>query len=91
MMLDAIKSERLNHDKVRAWLGKYWEAGERPCSVCNDCNWNVSDQPLQVKSFGWEKLTDGGTMVVLMVITCKTCGQTHFLNALAAGLIEIQE
>ena len=91
MMMDAIKSKKLNPSKVHKWMAKYWERGERPCAVCYESNWTISAEPVEVKSFRWGKFTGGGTMEIFMVITCETCGNSYLINTLAAELMEIQE
>ena len=96
MMVEAfnvedIKSKKLNPAKVHQWMEQYWESGERPCAVCRKSAWGISAEPVEVKSFRWGKHTGGGTMEVLMVITCEICGNSYFINALAADLMEMQE
>ena len=89
--LEAIKSKKLNPAKVYQWMDQYWEGGERRCAVCHKSTWGISAEPLEMKSFRWGKYTSGGTMEIYMVITCETCGNSNFINALAADLMEMQK
>lgn len=89
--MSAVKSEKLNIAKVHRWMAQHWAGGERPCPICLESAWSISAEPVEIKSFRWGKPTGGGSMEVLMVITCGTCGNSYFINTVAADLMDIQE
>ena len=74
-------------DKAIAWVNQHFKAPQQ-CPVCTSSNWVVGDRlwaPNIFRSDGG--LSIGGTAMPLLVLTCTTCGYTHFLNAVLAGLL----
>ena len=58
------------------------------CPVCKNTTWNLLDMVFEIR----ETRTPGGdpeetTAIPLVAIMCKTCGNTVFFNALAAGIV----
>jgi hypothetical protein len=81
-MVQKVDSEKLlNHLKSK-WQG-------RPCQMCNTGNWNISDSIFELREYNQGNLILGGGPIIPVVpITCENCGNTIFVNAIKAGLIE---
>lgn len=58
------------------------------CPLCNSNNWTISDQVFQAPEFDYKGLLIGGTSYPMVPLTCQTCGNTYFINALVSGLID---
>ncbi len=71
----------LEHLRLK-WLG-------RPCQMCGQGNWNVSDKLFELREFHQGSLSIGGPLIAVIPIVCTNCGNTILINALAvAGLVQ---
>ena len=68
-------------ERVTKWLEEKWQ--DHPCAVCGVDDWSASD-PVAVKPYPEDFL--GASIVPLIPVVCRNCGNTHFLNAVIAGL-----
>jgi len=61
----------------------------RPCNVCGNSQWNVVDTVFEVREFHEGNVVIGGDSKIIPIITmsCSTCGNTVFLNAILMGII----
>lgn len=58
------------------------------CPLCLQNEWNMSSKVFQLLEFDTSGLTLGGPTYPVLPITCSHCGNTLFINALIAGLID---
>ena len=58
------------------------------CPLCNSNRWTISDQVFQAPEFDYNGIIVGGISYPMVPLTCQTCGNTYFINALFAGLID---
>ncbi len=71
-------------------LSKKW--GERPCPMCGENKWSISEKVFELKEyeetplFGMEEFTHDPVFPVIPV-SCKNCGNTHFISAVISGII----
>jgi hypothetical protein len=57
--------------------------------MCGTGNWNVSDSIFELREYNQGNLVvGGGPIIPIIPITCDNCGNTVFVNAILAGLIE---
>ena len=84
---DSIK---LDYEKAIDWLNTHWQ-GEWRCPICEQDEWLVHDEAVEVRAFGRGSLAANGSVFPLLSVTCSTCGHTLFFNAIVAGLVEPPE
>ena len=91
-MVEAAKQKRvkLNLSKALDWLDEHW-GGKWVCSICGNSDWLGEDQAMELRPFNEGRLGGPGPVVPLLVITCSTCGNTLFFNAILAGLVDKPE
>lgn len=78
---------KIDTDKMLEHLKSKWQG--RPCQMCGIGNWNISDSIYELREFNEGQLALGGGPIIPVVpITCDNCGNTVFVNAIKAGLIE---
>lgn len=58
------------------------------CSFCGNNTWNISSKIFELLEFNANGLQLGGSVYPVVPITCNNCGNTLFINALVAGLLE---
>ena len=91
-MVEAIKrkSIRLDLAKAAEWLDLHWK-GDWNCPICGNSDWGGEEQAMELRAFDEGRLLSTGPVIPLFVITCTTCGNTLFFNAILAGLVEKPE
>jgi predicted nucleic-acid-binding Zn-ribbon protein len=85
-MVEATERETatLDIEKANEWLDTHWK-GNRNCPICGNISWSGNDTPVEVRSFEEGRL--GRSVIPFLTITCYTCGNTLFFNAILAGLV----
>lgn len=59
------------------------------CPLCKHDEWSVGSTILELKEYHGNNLPPKKSAIFPVIpITCDYCGNTYFLNALVAGLIE---
>lgn len=61
------------------------------CPMCGSRIWNVADKIFELREFNNGQLVLGGpnsSLLPVVPVTCAHCGNTIFINALAAGLLK---
>lgn len=58
------------------------------CPLCGEIHWRISDKVFQVMEYEHGGLILGGAAVPVLPLTCMNCGNTYFINALVADLID---
>ena len=88
-MVEAAKQKSVKFELSKAveWLDKHWK-GDWICSICGNSDWGGDDQAMELRRFNAGRLAATGPVIPLLVITCSTCGNTLFFNAILAGLVE---
>ena len=76
---------KVNKDKMDAYLKRI----KAPvCPLCNNNEWKITDQVFQAIEFDYKGILIGGAAYPIVPLTCAHCGNTYFINALVAGLID---
>lgn len=81
---------KLNQDQQQKILKKLESFFNTPCS-CSGKNWLLSDSIFELREFNQGALILGGessSVFPVIAVTCGSCGNTHFFNAILLGLIE---
>jgi len=58
------------------------------CPLCGNKHWGISDQIFQAIEFSYKGILVNGNSYPMVPLTCSTCGNTYFINALVAKLID---
>ena len=61
------------------------------CPLCGQNNWRVTTQVFQAPEFSYKGLLVGGASFPIIPLTCLNCGNTYFINALVAKLIDAKD
>jgi predicted nucleic-acid-binding Zn-ribbon protein len=83
--LDPLSGEQL--DKAIAHLQKHWKPEKSKCPVCDHDAWQV-DGVFELREFDNGSLNLRGRIYPVIVVACKTCGYSFWLNAVKAGVLE---
>lgn len=80
---------KLTGDQQHTALEKLQHFFDHQCD-CGHGDWILSDKIFELREFHSGNLVIGGNSSVLPVISvsCKACGNTQFFNALLLGLVE---
>ncbi len=58
------------------------------CAVCKNTSWNLLEMVFEIRETGSPgQDPEENTAIPLVAITCKSCGNTVFFNAMAAGIL----
>ena len=85
-----MPEEVLDREKAIEWLEKHWK-GTKACPICASNTWAIGEKPVEVRDFRGGGLFVGGPVYPLLIVTCQTCGNTLFFNALVARLLKTAE
>ena len=69
---------KINQEKLNNYLQ----------TIHGNNNWTISDQVFQAIEFDYKGILINGASYPMVPLTCTTCGNTYFINALVAGLID---
>lgn len=76
-------------DISQAKLDKFLSTLASPrCSLCGRSQWNANTKLFYLGEYNKDALVLGGPVYPVLPITCTHCGNTLFINALVAGLLE---
>jgi hypothetical protein len=76
---------KIDANKFIAYLDQKW--GTRPCTMCGQISWAVNDSVFQIIEFQ-KGLVHGGAALPVIPVICRNCGNTVFVNAVVAGIVE---
>lgn len=72
--------------KALKWLEEKWPKEKRACEICAKTNWNVNDELFTLIPFNGSNVTIGGRLYPHILITCTSCGNSKFINAVISGI-----
>ena len=76
---------KVRKDRMKAYLQRI---NAQACSLCGEVEWSVSEYVFQAIEFDGKGVVFGGAAYPMVPITCDNCGNTYFINAFAADLID---
>jgi len=71
------------------FLNSKWHGAT--CPLCGGREWNVNEKIYELREFNDGNLVVGGpnsSIIPVIPISCKNCGNTIFINALITGLLK---
>lgn len=76
---------KINQEKLNNYLQTIHGS---VCPLCGNNDWNTSNQIFQAIEFDYKGILINGASYPMVPLTCSTYGNTYFINALVAGLID---
>lgn len=70
-------------DEIRKRLKNY------KCVLCDNTTWNLEPFMVTISISSDLSVRIGGEILPLVPITCSNCGNTHFLNLVTLGLLDV--
>jgi len=78
-------------DRLLETLDEKWP-DPKICPVCRNTTWDTLDIVFELKSFTPDGESDEQpTVMPLVPLTCKNCGNTILINVIAAGILASEE
>jgi hypothetical protein len=81
----AAETNLVDNAAANAWLKEHWTK-PRKCAVCSKETWGLSPNFAHLPE-SLVGLHQAVRTIPLVVLTCRTCGNTLFLNAIVMGLL----
>ena len=75
----------VNQSRLDAYLKKISPAA---CPLCGDSKWTISKKVFQALEYEATGIFASKNTYPMVPLTCRTCGNTYFINSLVAGLID---
>jgi hypothetical protein len=63
----------------------------KPRAVCGEGNWNFDDTVFEMRQFAGGPLPAQGAIKPVVTLTCQSCGNIVFLNALTTGIVRVEQ
>lgn len=76
---------KVQQERMDAYLKKITGS---PCPLCGQKRWQISNTVFQAIEFDTKGLILGGGSYPIVPLACMSCGNTYFINALVADLID---
>lgn len=81
------KNKKADVQKVIEHLNSKW--GKRPCPMCGQNSWTVSDTVYELREFhGGNLVLGSGPIYPIIPVSCNNCGNSVMINAIQSGAIE---
>lgn len=78
----------IEESKIHAYLKRI----KAPvCPLCGQKDWSISTQVFQAPEYQPAAPSAGGAALPMLPMVCVNCGNTYFINAVVAKLIEPRE
>ena len=82
---------KLSVDQVN-YLRSYLQNSIRGgCSLCGNTNWEFDDVLFELRQFMGGGVSTEGLIKPTVAVTCSGCGHIILLNALATGVIRLEQ
>lgn len=72
-------------DRVIRWLNTKVGEAQSSCPICGNRKWSLQSHVVAPMLYGQGAIIGGAAYPQVMLL-CKNCAYTHFLNAVAIGL-----
>ncbi len=76
---------KINQERLNAYLNKI---SGSPCPLCRNNKWQLNNTVFQTIEYDTKGIILGGASYPVVPLTCMHCGNTYFINALVADLID---
>lgn len=79
---------KIDQNKVMQHLVNKW-GEKKKCPMCNQSSWWISDTVYEMREFhGGGLVLGAGPIIPIITVACQNCGNTIFINAIVAGVVE---
>lgn len=80
--MSSFDTKKLIEHLQKQWMGK-------TCPMCGIGPWSVSDSVFELRTYQQGNFVVGaGPIVPVIPVTCQNCGNTIFVNALVAKVVD---
>jgi ribosomal protein S27AE len=76
----------IDNEKVLAFLKNKWTNPR--CPMCGGGGWNVEQGVFELRKFHGGNFIMGGPLIPIIPVSCQNCGNTVFVNAIMAGVVD---
>jgi hypothetical protein len=87
---DPPSSNLTDEQKKRAEFWFQNKASKAVCPICYQRTWTILPDLLAPPTFHGGSMVLGGPSYPHMVLTCTTCGNSQFINAIISGVLEVK-
>ena len=81
-------NNNLDKNKAIAHLNNKW--GSKPCPMCGNAQWSISDKIFELREFYGGDILLGGSIFPVFTVMCTNCGNTVFVNGIVSKVVEPQ-
>lgn len=74
-------------EKAINYLNNKWH--EKICPICKGTNWDIHPELYELRQFNGGNMVLGGPLIPMLVIECTNCGNTISINAMRAGIVNL--
>lgn len=77
---------KIEQDKLKELVDKLNGFTNRQCPLCGGKKFSVFDSVYEMREYQKGKI--GNNLIPVIPLTCETCGNTFFVNAIKIGVLE---
>ena len=82
-----MKLTKEQQEQLVTQLNKIW--GNKICEVCGQSRWMIDDTLFELREFhGGRTIIGSGAIKPVITLSCNSCGNTKFMNAILIGLVD---
>jgi hypothetical protein len=74
-------------EKALQWLNTKWEQEHRNCEICGKSQWTFAPELVMPLPYVGGNISIGGPAFPHILLTCNTCGNAKFFNAVLMGIV----
>lgn len=78
-------------DKQRKIFGEWMNSRAAligKCGLCGHREWGITEHIVEIRPFHGGDMVIGGPIYPYVGMICQNCGNTHFVNAVASGVVK---
>jgi len=82
---------KIGEEQKKIALEKLSSFFRSSCPICAGNEWILNDTVFELREFSGGGLVIGGeasSIYPVIAVACKTCGHTHYFNAILLGVIQ---
>lgn len=73
--------------KALQWLDDKWKKEHRKCEICCGIQWTFAPELVMPLPYVGGNISIGGPAFPHILLTCNTCGNSKFFNAVLMGIV----
>jgi hypothetical protein len=82
---------RLNQEQVERLRQHLQQRLRGGCNACGNPNWQFDDVIFELRQFVGGGISADSLIKPLIAITCTNCGNVMLMNAIAAGVLRVEQ